>query len=552
MSGDAIIATGMPDSTRSVKPVLTAALYILGLLLVWPLARNIWYLPAGVRLGALWIMPRRQWPWLLAAEWLTFIAMNAWRGNDLGQPGVWLIMLLPWPCYALAVHLLRKKDQRIGADGALIFPRVLAAGLVGAVMIAPWLARFHPRTQSSSELLVSSMEFVLGDLIGVLMVSPLIVLFVFRGFATVQQREAMRAVVLYLLPALLIAAALTTQGDRVAPIGYLLSYGPLLYIAFRHGCSGAALAVPCVGVAVELMHGMAPGVTPPELQLSLVAIGSGALMLGAAITALRSSHWLLAERNRELLRKNQDLQTLTVELREMAQRLARTQEQGQRELAAELHDELGQGITALATRVALAQRGCPDGATAQALLGLREQAREVHESLRRALRQLRPVVLDNYGLRRALTDGPPRELADDAGIDYRVRFSGDIDALCEDTTTAIYRICQEAVTNCVRHAHARNFIIDLKVTPLASDNGRWVELLLADDGAGFQQQQDEVGQGLAGIRSRVQALGGDYSYETGVNGTRHRIVVHTVAELCRAEQVPTARTMGCVVEDKQN
>src|SRR3546814_10494677 len=98
-----------------------------------------------------------------------------------------------------------------------------------------------------------------------------------------------------------------------------------------------------------------------------------------------------------------------------------------------------------------------------ALHALREQVRTLHDSLHRALRQLRPLVLDNYGLRRALSEGPLRELAEDAGLDYRTRFQGDVDSLDEDTTTAIYRVCQEAITNCVRHARARLFILDLAV-----------------------------------------------------------------------------------------
>lgn len=531
------MATAMPDSEPAVKPVWVAALYVLGLILLWPLGRNIWYLPAGLRLGALWIVPRRQWPWLLVAEWLTLIAMNAWRGHDFAQPGVWLIMLLPWPCYALAVALLRKDSMRLSTDAPLIFPRLIVAGLLGATLIAPWLARFHPATSSSTHLLASGLEFLLGDLFGVLMLAPPMVLFARRGFATPQQRDAARAVLIYLVPVLALSAALAIREVEFGPLAYLLVFWPLLYIAFRHGCSGAALSVPCVGVALELTRSYAPGITAPALQLSLIAIGSGALMLGAATTALRNSHWLLAERNRELLRKHDDLRMLTDELRDMAQRLTRLQEQGQRELAAELHDELGQGITALATRIALAQRTCPAGATAQALFGLREQAREIHDSLRRALRQLRPVVLDTYGLRRALSEGPLRELAEDAGIAYRVRFQGDVDTLCEDTTTAIYRICQEAVTNCVRHAHARDFLVELRVDSLASANGHWVELLLADDGSGFGQQASAEGQGLAGIRSRVLALGGDYGFQTSSKGTRHRVVIHA-AEPCRPAVMP--------------
>lgn len=513
----------------AVKPWLWLALYCVGLLLVWPLARNLWYLPAGLRLGLLWVLPRRLWLRLMLAEWLTLLALNLWRGHNPGQIDFWITVLLPWPCYALAVYLLRPKQHDFGLSAPLVMARLLAAALLGAMLLAPWLARFHPESASRTDLIPSSFEFMLGDLIGVLMLAPALVLLARRGIASAAQRAALRDIATYLMPVLATAAVLTYMAPRMAPIGFMLSFAPLLYLAFRHGCSGAALALPFVGIMLEVGYSAGLGLALPAMQLSLVAIGIGTLMLGAAISALRESHWLLAQRNRELLHKNETLHDLAGELRTMAQQLTRLQEQGQRELATELHDELGQSITAVATRAALAERGCDEPAMRQSLHALREQIRALHDSLHRALRQLRPLVLDNYGLRRALAEGPLRELAEDASLDYRTHFHGDIDGLDEDTTTAIYRVCQEAVTNCVRHARARMFVLELSVHRVHEGRWLWIELELADDGDGDTdpgKPSPNNGLGLAGIRSRVLALGGDYRYEPSARGTRHHVLIH--------------------------
>lgn len=515
-----------------VKPYVWLALYFVGLIVLWPLARNLWYLPAGLRLGVMWVAPRRLWLRLMLAEWLALLGLSLWHGYDPGQIDLWISLLLPWPCYALAVYVLRPMQHDLGLSAPLVMARLLAAALLGALLLAPWLARFHPLSEARGDLVAGSFEFMLGDLIGVLMLAPAMVLLTRRGIASDAQRAALSDIALYLMPILLGAAVLTYIAPQMAPIGFMLSFGPLIYLAFRHGCSGAALALPIVGIMLEIGHRLGLELAVPAIQLALVAISIGTLMLGAAISALRESHWLLAQRNRELLHKNETLHDLAGELRAMAQQLTRLQEQGQRELAAELHDELGQSITAVATRVALAERSCHESATRHMLHALREQVRTLHDSLHRALRQLRPLVLDNYGLRRALAEGPLRELAEDAGLDYRSRFHGDVDSLDEDTTTAIYRVCQEAVTNCVRHARARLFILDLTVQRVHDGRWLWVELELADDGDGDTEPGKapaNSGLGLAGIRSRVLALGGDYRYEPGPGGTRHHVLIHRPA-----------------------
>src|SRR3546814_7226282 len=77
--------------------------------------------------------------------------------------GVWITLLLPWPSYALAVYVLRPTQNDFGLSAPLVMARLLAAGLLGALLLAPWLARFHPLSNAYGDLVANSFEFMLGD-----------------------------------------------------------------------------------------------------------------------------------------------------------------------------------------------------------------------------------------------------------------------------------------------------------------------------------------------------------------------------------------------------
>lgn len=510
--------------SRWLRPALWAVAYIVVWIGLWSLSRSIWFLPAGLRLGALWVTPQRYWVWLALAEWIA-LALLAWNtGGDLLAGHNLALTILPWLLYAGSVSLLRDGDPPGVPGTPACMARLLGAGLLAAAAVVPVLVFYQPATDPAYPHALGMFAYLFGDFVGQVVLAPLIILLAQSRESLPRRRELALDLGLVLLPLLAIMALLMLAYEWVAGIGYLIAFAPLLYLGFRHGWVGPAAGLPLVGATLELVIRIEPTLLlQTQLQVGLAATGAGALMLGASTTALRASHWLLARRNAELSETNRSLQWLTTQLRDMSQRLSRLQEQGQRELAAELHDELGQAVTALATRISLGLRQTTDPQQRVLLESLRAQTGAVHDSLRRVLRQLRPAVLDAYGLQRALSEGPPRELLEDAGVAYRTAFSGDVDALDEDATTAVYRICQEAVTNCVRHARAGSLRLDLRVEREADRRTLRVSLDIADDGIGVSRRPVADGYGLGGIRSRVLAMDGDYEFTTGPAGTCHRI-----------------------------
>ncbi|MGY1640175.1 histidine kinase [Geodermatophilus sp. SYSU D00703] len=171
------------------------------------------------------------------------------------------------------------------------------------------------------------------------------------------------------------------------------------------------------------------------------------------------------------------------------------QEAERRRVAQELHDEVGQSLTA----VLLGLRRVADRAPAdlrQEVLLVQETARAGLDEVRQVVRRLRPGVLDDLGLVSALTS-LVTEHAQLTGADVYRRLSPDLPPLGPDAELVVYRVAQEALTNVARHADAGRVCVDLAPT-FAGDA---VQLRIVDDGRGLGDARE--GAGIRGMRERA-------------------------------------------------
>jgi two-component system, NarL family, sensor histidine kinase UhpB len=193
--------------------------------------------------------------------------------------------------------------------------------------------------------------------------------------------------------------------------------------------------------------------------------------------------------------------------RREAARAALAAQEGERlRVARELHDEIGQTLTAVTIK---AERAA-DGDTASARQELRHVAAAVRESLdevRRIARELRPEALDDLGLVNALIALCRRVEAQE---DLRVKreLQTTLPALAPDVELVVYRIAQESLTNALRHSGARRVIVSLKA------DERTVTLSVADDGRGMPAELPQATAGIAGMRERALLVGGRLSIES--------------------------------------
>jgi signal transduction histidine kinase len=220
------------------------------------------------------------------------------------------------------------------------------------------------------------------------------------------------------------------------------------------------------------------------------------LLVGATIATASAS--ILGQFRERLARRQGELAALSA-------RLMSVQEEAQRRISRELHDEVGQLLTALNAHLWLLERA--SAGDLEALRGRTAEARRLVSHTARAIRELsgllRPVALDDFGLVPSLdADLKAFEIRHDIATSLTVERVPE--RLPAEVETALYRIAQEALTNVARHAHARS----VRVRLAAED--RHLRLDIEDDGVGLPRPTPK-GLGLLGIHERVRALGGTVS-----------------------------------------
>ena len=215
------------------------------------------------------------------------------------------------------------------------------------------------------------------------------------------------------------------------------------------------------------------------------------------------------------------LDRLEAERRESARRALAAQENERIRVARELHDELGQTLTAAALRAESAVAG--HGSQAEALSQIAEALQRSVSEVRRIARELRPEALDDLGLVNALIALSARVTA--TGGPWIDRdFAADLPPLGGEADLVIYRVAQEALTNALRHSGATRISIRL-----THDRDR-VVLTVRDNGHGSPERIEE-GTGVAGMRERALLIGAELELlDSDRHGLEVRLKVPAPAE----------------------
>jgi two-component system sensor histidine kinase UhpB len=203
---------------------------------------------------------------------------------------------------------------------------------------------------------------------------------------------------------------------------------------------------------------------------------------------------------------NSMLDRLEAERRDSARRALSEREAERRRLAAELHDQLGQHLTAIVLQIDRMAERAPPGLRGE-LVGLRQDVGEGIEEVRRLARQLRPEALDTLGLVPALTNLVER-FAERTDVRIVRSLTRELPDLGDEEELVLFRVAQESLTNAMRHAGAST--IDVR---LECDADR-VRLLVRDDGIGIPDGRGRDG-GIRTMRERAVSVGGQLDIEAG-------------------------------------
>jgi two-component system, NarL family, sensor histidine kinase UhpB len=273
-----------------------------------------------------------------------------------------------------------------------------------------------------------------------------------------------------------------------------------------HATVRAQMARALAGVHdVELVHGSvvrADG-TQREVEIALAALPdhghTTVQMVVADVTQRRLELAGLAQ-SRESLRQ---LSTSVVEARE----------EERRRIARELHDELGQRLTALKMELSALPGVAAQAALQERVDGLMNMLDDTLASVRRISADLRPMMLDDLGLNAAI-EWLARDAARRMGIEITVRLNENDAPVDDRVATAVFRMVQEALTNVARHARATTVTVTLQ------QRAGELELVVEDNGTGYPEgaMQREGSFGLLGMRERATMLGGQLEHGNAEGG----------------------------------
>lgn len=265
-----------------------------------------------------------------------------------------------------------------------------------------------------------------------------------------------------------------------------------------------------------------------------VPLASKGKMLGVLVAAHHSPRTYTADEERLLLnvagqaavalenvRLYQATLDSTEQLRALTQRLAKVQEEERARVSRELHDSVGQALTAIRLHLELLQKetGIRGGRPGEILEGLFALADETLEEIRQMAFELRPAILDDVGLPAAVRIYADR-YAKRSGIRVDLECPPDLGLRSPEAEASLFRVIQEALTNVAKHAGAASVRVKLERTP------EGLVLDIADDGCGFDPSPRDAGElrrgfGILGMRERVEALNGSFALRTATGqGTR--------------------------------
>jgi len=261
-----------------------------------------------------------------------------------------------------------------------------------------------------------------------------------------------------------------------------------------------------------------------------VARGIRILVVALLAVVALAGVWIITASRRAFA----EVRKLTTELRGLSWRALRMQEELQRAISRELHDDFAQTVTAVGALLGRARRNVPAGSPLVAELDeVRQIAQEALERIRTRSQWLHPGVLDDFGLEGALARYV-EQFERQSGIDLHYTTSGEIGGVGDDLAIHVYRIVQEALSNVSRHSGAKEAWVRL------TRDGAWLDVEIEDHGSGFADTPHgapdaDRGIGLVTMRERAELIGGTLELRQPPEGG---LVVHVRAPITAAAGEP--------------
>jgi signal transduction histidine kinase len=281
----------------------------------------------------------------------------------------------------------------------------------------------------------------------------------------------------------------------------------VLLQAYELGRKAAMLGLGVLDVARAHQQALADCQSPARRGSCRLLFKASETFLLEALGPFEAAHRGFRETNARLRQLNEALEHHNTAL-------LHVQEEERARISRELHDEVGQALTAINTNLALLQRiGSENPAQLlQRIAETQSLTAQTIDTVHRFARELRPLILDDLGLVAALRSCV-RSFAERSGLRVHFQPAPEAEQLSNDQKTALFRVAQESLANVAKHARARHVTVRLRRVPHA------VRLEIKDDGKGFNvdgqlRQRKTKRLGLLGMQERLRLVQGRFGLES--------------------------------------
>tara|TARA_R110001583_G_scaffold7720_3_gene37865 strand:+ start:48123 stop:49706 length:1584 start_codon:yes stop_codon:yes gene_type:complete len=473
-------------------------------------------LPVGLRLAVLLIMPIKYWWVVLLCEICIALAVIQ---SMVFNPIDFLLIIAPFVSYSL-IRPLQFRWKQLETYWQQLFALLMIVVLNALLQAVAIFLLSKPLSLSTTiiysctiasitgGIILAPFFYLLHDYLNQKIWTPLSPALIHKEVTL--RPSAFLWMLLFFCLGLIVELNFKKEMASLLLIIVLL---PNIFMAYRYGWQGGVLAAVMNSIMLTMAERvMGSFSTHDEMQLFLITQAVIGLGLGIAI----SRQFLLSEKlkgaNTELAYELNVRQNLT-------RQLVHVEENIRKSIARELHDEIGQNITAIQIQATLANRISKEDKTKQIADAINDLAFQIHSATRQLLTQLRPHILDELGLESALQQLPNEMKFAERGVNFSLNIGFDADQLDDITSVTFYRVAQELLNNAAKHSLATE--VNLTLLP-----GILLSLDYRDNGIGLPANWRTKGTGLKGIEERANALGG-HLFVKGIIGTRIIVTLPT-------------------------
>ncbi len=292
----------------------------------------------------------------------------------------------------------------------------------------------------------------------------------------------------------------------------ILVFIPNVFIAYHYGWQGGVLSALLGSLIVTFARQFSGSFSElQELEIFLTTQALLGIGLGIAISRQQQLAGSLMHQQRLTENLNRYRTQLEKELaarRILMQKIVQIEEDTRKNIARELHDEIGQNITAIQIQSTLVKRTANSPLTIKAADQIKSLAQQIHQSTRQLLRELRPPILDEMSFEQAIRHLVNEFAFEEQNIICQFNYQLLQEPQNCTITLTLYRVIQELLNNIIKHADASIIIITLK------QKGNFIKLRISDNGIGIRENKKNSGLGLKGIEERIRILGGNWLLKT--------------------------------------